>query len=275
MEWLKHMNNALLYMEENLEDDINIVKVARIAQCSQYHFQRMFSYIVGIPLSEYLRRRKMTKAAFALQSGKKVTDVALSFGYESPTAFNRAFQSVHGFPPSAAKKNNAKFKAFPPVSLQITVKGVAEINYRIVEKEAFRAVGVRKWVEASEEDFFVVDFSIKDEEAVIQFLQSTSADMLGLFVEDNHDGGGYYYLCGETNDPAPDGMYEVLIPTLTWAVFPGVYELSHVKNLFHKIYTQWLPLSNYDIASHIEMEIFSIKDVGTSKYEIWLPVIKT
>ncbi|KIE45868.1 helix-turn-helix domain protein [Clostridium argentinense CDC 2741] len=95
MEWLEKLNEALGYIEANLEGEIEYEKAAKIACCTAYHFQRMFSYIAGTPLSEYIRNRRLTKAAFDLQSGDKVIDVALRYGYESPTAFNRAFQKIH------------------------------------------------------------------------------------------------------------------------------------------------------------------------------------
>ena len=95
MEWLKRLNNALDYIEQNLDDKIEYEKLAQIAGCSVYHFQRMFSYMAEMPLSEYIRYRRLTKAAFDLQKGDKVIDVAIKYGYESPTAFNRAFQKFH------------------------------------------------------------------------------------------------------------------------------------------------------------------------------------
>jgi len=274
MEWLKHMNDALLYMEDNLDGKISIEKAAQIAQCSQYHFQRMFSYIVGIPLSEYLRRRRITKAAFDLQQGDKVTDVALRYGYESPTAFNRAFQSMHGLSPSAAQKSDTVLKAFPPVSLQLTIKGATEIDYRIVEKDEFRAIGVRKKVDASPEEFLIVKFSQCEENSIIEFLKGEANDILGLFIEDSTDGSGYYYLCKKTDAPMPEGMFEVIIPKHTWAVFSGVHEPSHIEDLFRRIYTEWLPSASYDLASGMEMEVCSGLDSGIVKHEIWLPVVK-
>ncbi|MDF2889365.1 MAG: AraC family transcriptional regulator, partial [Lacrimispora sp.] len=51
MEWLDRMNNALDYIELNLTNDISYDKLAQIACCSTYHFQRMFSFITGVPLS--------------------------------------------------------------------------------------------------------------------------------------------------------------------------------------------------------------------------------
>lgn len=85
MEWIEQLNRAINYMEEHLEEGIELEKVAEIACCSAFHFQRMFSYIANIPLSEYIRRRKMTGAAFDLQNKDiKVIDIALKYGYDSP-----------------------------------------------------------------------------------------------------------------------------------------------------------------------------------------------
>lgn len=100
MEWLKRLGAAIDYIEENLDREISYDEVARIACCSTYYFQRIFSYVSGVSLSEYIRRRKMTQAAFELQrTDNKVIDVAHKYGYSSPTSFNRAFQSVHGIAP--------------------------------------------------------------------------------------------------------------------------------------------------------------------------------
>ena len=104
MKWLENLSNAIEYIEKNLDSDISVDAAAQIACCSTYYFQRMFTYVAGISLSEYIRRRRMSQAAFELQrTDKKVLDIALKYGYSSPTAFNRAFQSVHGITPVAAK----------------------------------------------------------------------------------------------------------------------------------------------------------------------------
>lgn len=143
MEWIERLNDAINYIEEHLTDEIDYEQIGRIACCSSYHFQRMFTYMAGVPLSEYIRRRKMSLAAVELQKKEaKIINVAAKFGYQSPTAFNRAFQSVHGIAPSAVKKEGVSVKSFPPITFQITIKGVEEMNYRIETKEAFRITGV-------------------------------------------------------------------------------------------------------------------------------------
>lgn len=101
MEWIDRLNAAMRHIEANLSGEIDLQELGRIACCSSYHFQRMFTYIAGVSLSEYIRRRRMSLAAVELQSGElKVIDAAAKYGYNSPTAFNRAFQSVHGIAPT-------------------------------------------------------------------------------------------------------------------------------------------------------------------------------
>ena len=110
MEWLQRLNESVNYIEEHLDGTIELGQAAQIACCSTFHYQRMFSYIAGIPLSEYIRRRRMTAAAFDLiNKNMRVIDAALKYGYESPTSFNRAFQSVHGVSPSFARNEGGAF----------------------------------------------------------------------------------------------------------------------------------------------------------------------
>ena len=129
MEWLDHLNEAVTYIEEQLTGEIDYDRAAQLACCSSYHFQRMFSYIAGVPLGEYIRRRRMSLAAVELQNGGRVLDTALRYGYESPTAFNRAFQGVHGVTPSAARGEGVTLRAYPRLSFKLTVKGAEEMEY--------------------------------------------------------------------------------------------------------------------------------------------------
>ncbi|MDF2590269.1 MAG: AraC family transcriptional regulator, partial [Anaerocolumna sp.] len=155
MEWMDYLNESVKYIEEHLTDEIDLNKVSKIAGCSSYHYQRMFSYIANIPLSEYIRRRRMTKAALDLQSSnEKIIHIALKYGYESPTAFNRAFQSVHGVAPSLARENGIQLKAFPPISFQLSIKGEIELKYKIVKMDSFKIIGVKEHYLINIEDNF-------------------------------------------------------------------------------------------------------------------------
>ena len=99
MEWIDRMNAAMDHLEARLTDRIDASELARIACCSSFHFQRMFSYMAGVPLGEYVRRRRMTRAAEDLCNGARVTDVAARYGYDSPTAFTAPFKASTAFRP--------------------------------------------------------------------------------------------------------------------------------------------------------------------------------
>lgn len=123
MDLLKNMNGALKHIEENLTNDIDFKEVARMAFCSEYHLKRMFSFLAGITLSEYIRRRRLTLAAFELNdSNEKVIDIALKYGYKSPDSFARAFQNLHGITPSEARNNGHSLKAYPRMTSSYQLK---------------------------------------------------------------------------------------------------------------------------------------------------------
>ena len=144
MEWLKNLSTAIDYIEDNLDNDISYDEAAQIACCSPFYFQRLFSYVSGISLSEYIRRRRMTQAAFELQrTNAKVIDIALKYGYTSPTSFNRAFQSVHNIPPTAARNLGSTLNAYPAIRFSVQITGGNAMAYHIAEKYPMRMVGVR------------------------------------------------------------------------------------------------------------------------------------
>ena len=68
----------------------------------------------------------------------------MKYGYHSPDAFTRAFQKLHGITPTEARHDISTLKAYPPMTFQLTIRGGNEMNYRIVEKKAFRIVGIKK-----------------------------------------------------------------------------------------------------------------------------------
>ncbi|PFD44328.1 AraC family transcriptional regulator [Bacillus cereus] len=124
MDSLKNMNAAMQYIEDNLTNEIDFKKIARIAFCSEYHFKRMFSFLAGISLSEYIRCRRLTLAAFELKdSNVKVIDVAIKYGYNSPDSFSRAFQNLHGITPSEARSTSRSLKAYSPMTFRLSIKG--------------------------------------------------------------------------------------------------------------------------------------------------------
>lgn len=280
MEWMERFNLAIGYIEGHLTDEIAITQLGKIAGCSSYHFQRMFTYMAGIPLSEYIRRRKMSLAAVDLQ-GKdvKIIDVAGKYGYQSPTAFNRAFQSVHGIAPSAVKSEGVAVKSFPPIQLKIIVKGVEEMNYRIETKDAFRIVGVsvplhkdieknfavipRKWQEISADNTL---------QKLAGMMDTPPMGVLGVSTC-NDDEPWRYYIAVSTSQEK-NGFEEYWVPAATWAIFSGGGTNQSIQELERRIVTEWLPTSGYEYGNAPDVEVYINPDPQNAQYEVWIPVVK-
>lgn len=284
MEWLRQLSRAINYIEENLEGEISYDEAAKLACCSTYYFQRMFSYIAGISLSEYIRRRRMSLAAFELQASNiKVMDVGMKYGYQSPTSFNRAFQSVHGAAPTAARVKGTMLSAYPRISFSITVTGGENMRYRIEQKEAFRVIGVRTALkEDSEYNFHMVPKFWKkmlDSPAYQEICclsEKNGSDIFGISsYEDPRN--IYYYIAARSDRVVPKGMTELEIPAATWAVFEGndPYRDS-IQSIFRRFLTEWLPFSNYEYAHLPDIEVYPMQTGNkmSSKAEIWIAVTK-
>ena len=284
MDWLDRMNKAIEYIEANLADEISYEKASRIACCSVFHFQRMFSYIAGVPLSEYIRRRKMTLAAFDLQSADElIIDLSMKYGYESPTAFNRAFQGIHGVSPSCARKPGTELKAYPRISFTISIKGEEQMNYKIVEKEAFRIVGVKEHYEMNVDEAFnkVPLFWQKaiTEGKAAKILSLMNKEPYGLLgVSTCMNGKDFdYYIAVASDLPLTDDMDEYIVPAVTWAIFECIGPMpDSIQSLQRRIVTEWLPTSGYEYANAPDIEVYREGDQQSKDYksQVWLPIVK-
>ena len=280
MEWIERLNEAIAYIEEHLTEEIDYERLGKIACCSSYHFQRMFTYMAGVPLSEYIRRRRMSLAAVDLQStGIKIIDVAGKYGYNSPTAFNRAFQSVHGIAPSAVKNEGVSVKSFPPVSFKLIVKGVEEMNYRIETKAAFRIVGVSVPLEKDIEKNFAVIPRKWQETAVNGTLQKLTGLMdtqpMGVLgVSTCNDTEPWRYYIAVASSQTDRDLEEYTVPAATWAIFPGTGTNQSIQDLERRIVTEWLPTSGYEYGSAPDVEVYLNPDPQNAQYEVWIPVVR-
>jgi AraC family transcriptional regulator len=287
MDSLKRLNEAIGYIEQNLTSDIDFKEVARIAYCSEYHFQRMFSYLAGVSLSEYIRRRRLSSAAFELiNSNMRILDIAIKYGYSSPDSFTRAFQSLHGISPSEARRKCQSLKAFPRMTFQLSIQGGNEMNYRIVEKEAFHLVGIKKRVPIifnGVNPEIAAMWQSLDLEKINTLKQLSNVEPIGLlsastnFSEGRMEEKGEldHYIGVATNKGCPVGLSKLDVPALTWAVFEAVGPFPDtLQNVWGRIYSEWFPSSNYELAKGPEILWNEHKDVSspTFRSEIWVPV---
>lgn len=287
MDLMRGLNDALHYIEEHLTEEINLKEAARRAACSEHHFTRMFSSLAGITLTEYIRRRRLTLAAFELMNSEiRVIDAAVKYGYASPDSFTRAFQALHGVTPSEARQCGHSLKSYPRMTLRLTIQGGEEMNYRMVEKDAFRIVGLMKRVR-------IVFGGVNPEIAALaqRLTPELIATLKGLsdteprgmlsasahFSEGRMEEQGEldHYIGVATTEPCPPGLEQLEVQASAWAVFEAVGPFPEtLQNVWGRIYSEWFPTSQYELAEGPELLWNEHPDTSSPTYrsEIWIPV---
>lgn len=287
MEIIKCLNNAIEYIEDNLNSTIEIDEIAKVAFTSRYHFQRMFHALTGFTLAEYIRNRRLTLAGEELSTkNAKVIDIAIKYGYESPDAFAKAFQRLHGVTPSKVKKGNVGLKAFPKLSFQISIKGEFEMDYRIVEKDKFKVFGVDFLTTTVNNALYkeIPEFCDKIWEdgthlRINEFLGYPRMHMLhGIHYDFKEDGSRRYMMGWEASEADIPKEYETLdVSAHTWIVFEskGVMpENLAIQYVWKRIYSEWFPSSGFEQVEGPCMEKYFWDDDKYEKYtcEVWIPV---
>lgn len=288
MDWLQKMNRAIAYIEDNLTGEIGYDDVAKQAYCSEHHFKRMFAFLVEIPISEYIRRRRLTLASFELQSTEaKVIDVALKYGYNSPESFTRAFKFMHGVKPSSVRDKGVGLKAYPRITFHISIKGGCVMDYRIEQREAFEVFGVEQVISTvNHQDFYEVPKfwqKCRDDGSIdrIQVAAGVSSDTpVHSAIHDCTDTQYTYLLCCLTPASAEvEKFAKCSIPAGTWAVFPTETAsreeaAQQASKMWKRIFTEWFTTSDYELANAPEMEMHYNRGDGKFLTEIWIPIIK-
>lgn len=270
---------VLDYIETHLEDEIDFNEIASISACTAGLFQRIFANITGIPLSEYIRRRRLTKAAFELKIyNGKIIDIAMKYGYESSDAFKVAFKRLHGITPTAARSPEVTLKSFPRLSFTLSIKGDIEMNYRIVKKEAYEVTG--KAIVTSQENNQIPQLWAncwKDCTVNKLYEIGDCNSLLGICYDAKSD-GTFSYMAGiETKGAIAEDMETITIPASTWVVFESVGAMPNaIQNVWKRIFAEFFPESIYKHAGTPDLEVYYEGDNSAEDYrcEVWVPVVE-
>lgn len=284
MEWTEAISKAVAYIEAHITEDITVNDIAKEVYISSFHFQKGFSLLCGFTISEYIRNRRLSLAGNELAtSEKRVIDVALKYGYDSPDSFTKAFTRFHGVTPSMVQKNEKMLKTFAPLKLKLSMEGGYIMDYKIVKKEAFTVLGATKcftYENAKEKipEFWKEHYTSGNGQYV--------CGVFGINIDEQMGQDMFEYLIADMYNPMndiPEGFITKTIPAFTWAVFPCKGAMPYaLQDVNTKIFSEWLPaLKDYEFAAGYCIEMYD----DARKYpngtqdenyysEIWIPVRK-
>lgn len=281
MDSIGRFNLAIDYIEEHLKDKVDFDIIDQITCCPSGLFARMFSVLAGIPISEYIRKRKLSCAAKDLIEGHRVIDVALQYGYESPDAFSQAFKNMHHVTPRDVLKRQFQLVHVPRITFSMTMKGVQTMKYQLIQKETFTVVG--RSIKTSSEDNMKHHTITKFwQDAPKQGLDETLCHLgpdkpfLGVCYGMEKD-GSFRYMIGVETTKNDQTLEKLEIPKSTWAVFESIGPMPDaIQRVWRQVYEDFFPSSGYRHAGTPDFESYpeSGSDRKDYRCEVWIPIVK-
>lgn len=282
MEWTRSISKAIQYIEDNICEELTTKEIARQSAISPFYFQKGFAMLCGFTVSEYIKNRRLTLAAAELVStGRKIIDIALDYGYDSPDSFTKAFTRFHGATPSAVRRGEAMIKSFAALKLRLTLEGGYTMDYKIMKKDEFTIVGASKRFKYENAgtaipEFWAEYFTTGKNEYV--------CSTYGVSIDNSMNGDEFEYLIADNYDPAqelPEGFVTKVIPKHTWGVFPCKGAMPDaMQDVQGRIFSEWLPgCKDYEIAAGYNIELngdpgkYAKGTLDENYYcEVWIPV---
>jgi len=273
-------NAAIAHIEEHLTKEMSGAELASIALTSEYHFRRMFATLAGMPLSEYIRNRRLTAATADILAGKTVLDTAIAYGYGSADAFTRAFKAFHGITPTQARAPGATLKSQSQLKIHLKIEGSTNVPYRIVEKEAFYLVGYSTQVPI---------IHLGENHAIAAFERSLDRDNTEALAKlSNIEPFGtlsvteyladdtqaiYWHAVTTTATPFEDTDTKH-VPAGQWVVFTTEGKVPEAfQQLWATAASEWFPANPYEWAPGPQLLATELNDAGDrGTAELWIPI---
>ena len=284
---IAELNRLVELVEERLTDDLDVAGLATGLGTTEYHLRRMFSSLAGMPLSEYVRRRRMAVAAAEVLGDEDLLSIAVRYGYGSTEAFGRAFRSVHGVGPGDVRRDGGPLRTQPQIRFRLTVEGNITMDARITDRPAFRLIGHAARVPLIHEGVnphiqaHIASLPATEHERLKGLGDTEPAGLLQVSADvdpDYTEGSELTYLHGVAvtgSADLPDDLDEIAVPAGTWAVFrtEGEYPAS-LQVIWAATATDWFPSNPWRLrpGPSIVAILERTGDFSAAVCELWLPV---
>ncbi|MDN4480006.1 AraC family transcriptional regulator [Demequina muriae] len=286
---IRTLNALVDLVEQDTGDGVDVAAFAREHGTTEYHLRRMFSALSQMPLSEYVRRRRMTLAgAVLVSSDVSILDVAVRYGYGSVEAFGRAFRSVHGAGPADVRRHGGPLTTQPMLRFRLSVEGSTPMDVTIAHRPAFTLaghaaqvplihVGVNPHIQRH------IASIAPEEHARLKALADTDpAGILAITNDvepDAPEGSLLTYLHGvavSASTEAPSDLDAIELEAGTWAVFRASGPFPDaLQQLWASTATDWFPSNPWrqrpgpSIVRYLDLTETHVD------CELWLPIEKS
>ena len=293
MEWLTSIRTAIDYMEEHLTDNISAQDVADRVYLSPFFLQKGFSLMTGYGIGEYIRNRRLYRAALDLkETDDKVIDIAFRYGYETPESFTKAFSRFHGATPSQVR-GGAAINTFLPLMIKLSIQGGNQMDYKITPMFPFKVIGFQRefdnetayteipkfWDEICEKYALSVYAGNAPANPYEQALVDNCIGEYGVCIDDIGGGKFRYLVAGKyTGGDVPEGMVVYEFPRSDWAVFNCIGPIPDaLQSVNTRIFREWLPgNTEYELSGNATVEWYDCVNGEKTDPDyhsaIWVPV---
>lgn len=265
---MQKIEEVIDYIELHLTDELDCETMAAKMNLSVYEFRRIFSFIVGCPISEYIRKRRLSLAATELMTREKpdITKISEKYGYSNPSAFTRAFCEQHGVSPSACKHDTSAIHLFTRPKFSVSISGRESVPFKIIKADAFCIRGFS--------GISLITDSCCCEDVWNAFYESGTDKTLctdEIYVSYYNHGNNVNCCIGEKGNEGQK------IPEATWACFTmHTVDDDIVNETYGKIIYDWLPSANLKRdGSMPTVEVYPFDMSGENfDWEIRIPIEK-
>ncbi|MBB3114800.1 AraC family transcriptional regulator [Paenibacillus phyllosphaerae] len=287
MNYKESVIKAISYIENHMFDEKLNVKIREVTGYSHYHFHRIFLSVTRNSVSEYIRKRRLTHAAYDLfHTNQRIIEIAIKYGFESQEAFARSFRKMFSTSPGQFRKQrNMKDTLFRAMEkhpldeerLQHLHEGIS-LEPSFVHMDMLNLVGMSiKGLDSNEVG--LLWRGLRKRVFEIKRKPNTEGIYYAVIELTGEQWEVTYTACVEADieeSPAPAGMIAKLFPATTYAVFSHKGSLARLNDTFQYIYETWFPQSGNVRANAPEFARYDQRFLGPTNedtvLEIYIPI---
>jgi AraC family transcriptional regulator len=282
-----NLQKSIDYIESNLKSNVSLEQISKVAGYSIPHFYRVFCAIVGCPVKEYVRKRKLSNAMFDIVTSKRsIIAIAFEYGFESHEAFTRSFKLTYGMPPSSFRKIQVEPILYEKINVLSKNNEAGELILKpeIICKEERLLLGIARKINQGENIKFGLLLKARNEfmEMVRTIENRGNTELYYAVYNYNPEDIGKeedeinytYFYCVEVSEykNIPNGMVRKVLPQGKYAVFNYDTKSNTLngevlnQSVYDYIDGIWLPNSEFELAETPDYEVINESETRIDYY---------